>query len=89
MSNEGDRYIIYTDSSLAVMSFIYALEVQGISSCILHWPEVQSKEKEISKILNLKPDERVIMFMSIGYPDPEGKVAFSKKRDVELIRQYN
>jgi nitroreductase len=86
---ERDRHLIYIDSSLAVMSFIYGLEVQGIGSCVLNWPDVKKKEEEVSEYLGLKSDERVIMFMAIGYPDNEGSVAFSQKKSLSDLRQYN
>jgi nitroreductase len=86
---ERDRHIIYIDSSLAAMSFIYALETQGISSCIINWPDIEEKEKKITNYLNLEADERVIMFIAVGYPDLEGKVAFSQKKAVDEIRKYN
>ncbi|WP_404427719.1 nitroreductase family protein [Ureibacillus chungkukjangi] len=87
--NERDRHLIYIDSSLAAMSFILGLETQGLSSCIINWPDIESREKEISKFLNLNKNERVIMLIAIGYPDIEGKVAYSKKKDLEEIRVYN
>lgn len=86
---ERDRHLIYIDSSLAVMSFILALESQGVSSCIINWPDIESKEKSISKFLNLREHNRVIMLIGIGYPDKSGKVAYSEKKDLSEIRSYN
>jgi nitroreductase len=86
---ERDRHIIYIDSALAAMSFQLALEVEGIGSCCLNWPEIPKLERRIAKILNLKPFERPVMLISFGYPDPEGLVAFSHKKSVDEIRSYN
>ncbi|MRX54253.1 nitroreductase [Bacillus idriensis] len=86
---ERDRHLIYIDSSLAAMSFVYALETQGLSSCIINWPDIEDREKKVSKFLNLGVDERVIMFIALGYPDPEGKVAFSQKKELDELRTYN
>jgi nitroreductase len=87
--HERDRHLIYIDSSLAVMSFLYGLEVQGLSSCILNWPDVKEKDEKIEDYLGLNMDEKVIMLIAVGYPDYTGKVAFSKKKDLEMIRSYN
>ncbi|MFB4163893.1 nitroreductase family protein [Alteribacillus sp. JSM 102045] len=86
---ERDRHLIYIDSSLAAMSFILALETQGISSCIINWPDIESLEESIVDFLSLKDCERVIMLIGIGYPDETGKVAYSKKKNLHELRQYN
>jgi nitroreductase len=87
--SERDRHLIYIDSSLATMSLMLALESLGLSSCALNWPDVPAKEKRISKILALESDERVIMLMSLGYPDPDGMVAYSEKKDLSLLRRFH
>ena len=71
------------------MAFQFALEVQGVSSCCINWPDVNVKEKEMAKALSLLPDERVVMCMSIGFPDPEGEVPFSQKRCLDDLRVYH
>lgn len=86
---ERDRHLIYIDSSLAVMSTIYALEVQGVSSCILNWPDMKKGETAIREYLNLKDEERAIMFIAFGYPDFEQKVAYSQKKPLDEVRDYN
>ncbi|MEZ2457724.1 nitroreductase family protein [Salinicoccus roseus] len=87
--NERDRHLIYIDSSLATMSFVYALELQGVSSCIINWPDIEKREKQISKILSLKPYERVTMLIAVGYEDNKGMVAFSKKKEITEMVSYN
>ena len=87
--NSFDRHTIYIDSSLSIMSFLYALEVQGLSSCTINWTDRPKPLKELSKIISLDEDEQIILFISIGYPDPEAKVPYSKKKDLSEIRSYN
>lgn len=86
--NESDRHLIYIDSSLAAMSFIYALEIQGVSSCIINWPDVEGKEKKISALLNLKDYERPIMCIALGYEDKSERVPSSVKKNLNEIRRY-
>ncbi len=87
--SEKDRHVPYIDGSLAAMSFAFALETLGLGSCIFNWPDVDSHEIRAEKVLALKPYERPIFFMGVGYPDPEAKVAYSQKRPLEVIREYN
>lgn len=87
--SEKDRHVIYIDGALAAMSFSYALETLGLSSCICNWPDIESHERRAEKVLGLKGYERPVMFMAVGYPDPGAKVAYSQKRPLEVMRTYN
>ena len=86
---ERDRHVIYIDSSLATMSFLYALETLGLSSCCINWPDVEGRERKLQNLIKFKPDERVVMLLAIGYPDPSGMVAYSAKKGLEELRQFN
>lgn len=87
--NERDRHLIYVDGSLAIMSFIYGLEVQGIGSCCINWPDVPKLEKKMAHLLHLEKDERPIMLIAFGYPHPEGMVANSTKKVQQQLIKYN
>jgi len=86
--DERDRHLIYIDASLAAMSFILSLETLGLSSCALNWPDIKETELKMRDELQLAPNERVIMLIAFGYPDPEGLVAYSQKKSLTEIRQY-
>ncbi|MGE3998976.1 MAG: nitroreductase family protein [Planctomycetaceae bacterium] len=87
--DERDRHLIYIDGSLAAMGFVYALEAQGLSSCCINWPDVEERESALAKLLKLWPDERAVMCLAVGYPDPDGLVAYSQKKPLEQLRRYN
>lgn len=87
--DERDRHVIYVDASLANMTFMLALETLGLSSCPINWPDIELLEKKMEKALNLEKHQRPIMCMAVGFPDPEGMVAFSEKRSINEIRKYN
>ena len=87
--DEKDRHLIYIDASLASMSFMLALETLGLSSCAINWPDVEAREREMETFLVLENYQRPLMLMAVGYPDPEGMVAFSEKRPLEQIRKFN
>ncbi len=86
---EKDRHLIYIDGSLAAMSFAFALESLGLSSCMINWPDIDNRERRMARTLRLAPDERPVMLIAVGYPDPEGLVAASIKKPLHQIRSYN
>lgn len=87
--SERDRHLIYIDASLANMSLMLALETLGLSSCPINWPDIDDKESKMASILDLKPYERPIMCMAIGYARSDGLIARSEKKDINSIRFYN
>lgn len=86
---ERDRHLIYIDGSLATMSFVFALESQGLSTCCINWPDIEELEVAMGDLLGLTADERPIMCIAIGHPDPDGEVAFSDKKPLDQLRHFN
>jgi len=84
-----DRHNIYIDASLSAMSFMYALETLGLASSVINWPDFEPLERKMQKTLKLKTHERPIMLLAIGFADPKGKVAYSQKKDLKVLRSYN
>lgn len=82
---ERDRHLIYIDGSLAAMQLMLALETLGLSSCSINWPEVNSSERKIREIIELKDYERVVMLLAIGYADKSGGIPYSQKKTNKLI----
>lgn len=83
-----DRHVIYIDGSLAAMSFMYALETLGLSSCPINWPDFELLEKKMAKALNLHYHERPVMLIAFGYGDQDGGIPFSAKKDNHDICQF-
>lgn len=86
--DKRDRHLIYVDSCLASMGLLLGLESQGVGSCVINWPDMPEKEKELANLLELDQHEKVIMLIAYGWPDPDGLVPFSAKADIGTIRQY-
>ena len=84
-----DRHVIYVDSALAAMPFMLALETLGLASSVINWPDFEPLEAKMQKALNLDYDERVIMLIAIGWPDPDGLVAYSEKKSLDVVRRWN
>lgn len=87
--SERDRHVIYIDAGLAAMALQFALEVQGISSCCINFPDIEPRERMMAGALGLTVNQRPIMCMSLGYPDPTGQVPYSQKKSLDEIRSYN
>ncbi len=87
--SERDRHIIYVDGGLAAMALQFALESQGISSCCINWPDIESREAMMDEALGLSPHQRPIMCMAVGYADSTGSVPYSQKKQLDEIRSYN
>ena len=84
-----DRHAIYIDGSLSAMSFMYALDTLGVSSCVINWPDFEPLEMKMQKKLGLRTDERVIMLIAFGYADPKGEIPFSMKKELRTFSSYN
>lgn len=84
-----DRHIIYIDASLSAMSFMLALETLGLSSSVINWPDFEPLEIVMQKKLGLQVDERPIMLIAVGYADQDGKIPYSQKKDLNILRSYN
>ncbi len=82
---ERDRHLIYIDASLASMQLMLAAETLGLATCPINWPDVDSAEQRIRKLLHLPQHERVIMLIAIGYGDPKSGVAYSQKKQADFL----
>lgn len=82
---ERDRHLIYVDGSLASMQLMLALETLGLSTCPINWPDIESAEKKMATLLKLKPYERPVMLLSVGYALDQGGVAYSQKKNANTL----
>ncbi|WP_299116121.1 nitroreductase family protein [uncultured Winogradskyella sp.] len=88
-SEERDRHIIYIDSGLFVMSFVLGLEAQGLSSCVINWPDIEERENSLYKQFKIPKHKRCICFIAFGYAKSKGLVPFSEKKEASDIVMYN
>jgi nitroreductase len=83
-----DRHAIYIDASLAVMSFMLALETAGLSSCSINWPDQSRSEKRLRKLIPMARHERPVMFLAVGYASESDLIPFSQKKSLHVMREY-
>jgi nitroreductase len=84
----ANRHSIYVDGCLSVMPFILALETLGLSTCLINWADIPSREDRMNKILSLESDEKVILSIAFGYSNEEEKVAFSQRKYINEISNF-
>jgi nitroreductase len=87
--NERDFAVPVIDSSLSVMSFLFACETLGLATVCINWPNLPDRDQRIRKLIDLDEDEFVVMLIGIGYADPAGKIPFSAKHEVEALISCN
>ena len=80
-----DRHLIYIDASLASMQLMLALQVLGLSSVPINWPDVEDREIMMSNELKLSSFERPIMLLGVGYGATDGLIPYSQKKPVEIL----
>ena len=85
---DRDRHVIYIDAALSAMAFQFALEVQGVSSCCINWPDIAAREKAMANRLGLQEYERPIMSISFGYADLSQAVPYSEKKSLDEMRVF-
>ncbi len=86
---ERDRHVIYIDGALASMQLMLALDTLGLASCPINWPDIESRERQLSDFLQLPAWERPIMLIACGYADPQGGIPFSQKKSaLDLSKSY-
>ncbi|WP_417617919.1 nitroreductase family protein [Parasphingorhabdus sp.] len=86
---EADRHLIYIDAGLAAMSFMYALEAQGLSSCPVNWPTSASHDRRFKALTGIGDHQRVVMLIAVGYQDEERLVARSRKSQTDQVLSFN
>lgn len=83
-----DRHAIYVDASLAAMSFLFAAETLGLGASVINWPDFEPLEAKLQRVLGLKPYERIVMLMAVGYADADGVIPFSQKKHLDVLRRF-
>ena len=88
LEHSRDRHLPYVDASLAAMQFMLALETLGLAGCPINWPDVEKIERRMDHELGLPRHLRPVMLIATGFPDPDGKVAFSARKSAASLVRY-
>jgi nitroreductase len=85
----SERNQISIDGGMFAMSYILALHSLDIGTCALNACVSMKTEKRIKEIANISTNEKVIMFIGIGFPKSEYKVAQSSRRAAETFVTFH
>lgn len=85
-----ERNQMYVDGGIFTMALVEALHYYGIASCILQNGELKEKNKKFKEICNNIPEnEKIILFIAIGYYKEEFTYATSHRRKLDEILKIN
>ncbi|NHN38099.1 nitroreductase family protein [Pseudomaricurvus alcaniphilus] len=82
---DRDRHIIYIDSALASMQLMLSFEALGLSSCPINWPDIESREARLQRLLALPDSCRPTMMISVGYALGKGGIPYSQKKNADTL----
>ena len=81
-----ERNQVYVEVGLFSMALVEALHYYGIGSCILQNGEYYKKNRKFKDICkNIPENERIILFIAVGYYKDEFSYAVSLRKNVEDV----
>ena len=81
-----ERNQIYVEGGIFAMALIEALHYYGIASCALQNGEFYKRNLKFKKICgNIPANEKIILFIAIGYYKNEFNYAVSKRKDLNKV----
>lgn len=75
----------WIDGGLFSMALMYAIHANGLGSCPLNWCATKENDLKLRQVLELPPNESVIMLITVGYIPDHIKVAISSRKSAEDI----
>jgi nitroreductase len=86
-SNAGsmikEKHFPLIDIGIAAEHICLQAATEGIGSCMLGWFD----ELKVKKLLNIPKSKRVLLIITLGYPD--GETREKRRKDIADIVQYN
>ena len=80
-SYERNQCIV--DASLFAMNLVLALHYYGVGSCLLQASERKELDKKRHELLEIPSNEKIVLFLAIGYYKDEFRVAQSQRKDIQ------
>lgn len=73
------------DAGLFLMSFLLALQAQGVASCCLNWCVEPGNDKAAHRLGKVPDSESIITYLAVGYAEDNVVVPRSPRRDGGLL----
>ena len=80
--DDGEEYW-KADAAVAMHQISLAARAEGLGTCWI----AAFEEKEITKILEIDPDSRVVFLSPLGYP-AENKGPITKRKEIDTLVRY-
>lgn len=84
----GERNQLYIDGGIFLMNLLYSLHYHKIASCCANWGKEYQDDLKAEKILGLKPSEKIICVIALGYIEDNVKYTLSKRRTVDEVLTF-
>lgn len=87
--DSSERMQPVLDGGLFLMSFLLALEAQGLSTCCLNWCVDAGTDRKGHAVGAIPPQEKILTFLAIGHRREGAVTPLSARRPVEdVIRRH-
>lgn len=83
--DSSERNQLFIDSGLFAMSLLLALQAKGLSTCCLNWCVAPDVDREGHRRGRIPENERIVMYLAVGYSATEASVPYSSRRNVDSL----
>ena len=77
-----ERNQAFVDGGMFAMSLLYGLHYKKLGAVALNWSYDSAQDRELHRLGIIPRNEKVILFIGVGHPSSEFKVAASCRRDI-------
>lgn len=81
----SERNEPFIDAGLFAMSLVLSLQARGLASCCLNWCVTPDKDAEAHRRGDIPADQRIIMYLAVGYAADEALVPRSPRRALSTV----
>lgn len=86
---KSERNEVGTGVGMFSMTFVLALHSLGLASCILNSSVSFYTEKKIKRLGKIPSNEKIVMFIAIGYPHENAFVAKSHRKNTNSVISFH
>jgi len=80
-----ERNQAFVDGGMFAMSILYALHYHKIGAVALNWAYDNKQDKALHDLGRVPENEKIILFIGVGYPPDNFKVAVSDRRSLNEV----
>jgi nitroreductase len=81
----SERNEQFIDAGLFTMSLVLSLQARGLASCCLNWCVTPDKDREAHRRGDIPEDQKIIMYLAVGYAAEEALVPRSPRRALSTV----